>query len=80
MELLYIQILLISSLVRNLHVGQLCNFLKLSIKFHYIFIIAQLWLTSHPRSTVVLIEHSVYNRGVASSSLTIGIFNKVVRN
>ena len=23
---------------------------------HYIFIIAQLWLTSHPRSTVVLLD------------------------
>ena len=60
----------------------------------------QLWLTSHPRSTVVLpdtgtpgtsreiysedadngtrlaqwLEHSVYNRGVASSSPIIGMF------
>ena len=24
--------------------------------YHYIFIIAQLWLTSHPRSTVVLLD------------------------
>ena len=25
-------------------------------KHHYIFIISQLWLTSHPRSTVVLLD------------------------
>ena len=24
--------------------------------YHYIFIISQLWLTSHPRSTVVLLD------------------------
>ena len=26
------------------------------MKIHYIFIIAQLWLTSHPRSTVVILD------------------------
>ena len=64
---------------------------------YYIFIISQLWLTSHPKSIVVLLdtgtpctsreifqqlllsllaqwlEHTVYNRGFASLSLTIGI-------
>ena len=63
---------------------------------HYIFIISQLLLTSHPRSTMVLLDTgtpgtsrevysedadgetrtrnpSVYNQGVVSSSLTIGI-------
>ena len=48
---------------------------------HYIFIISQLWLTSHPRSAVILLDtgiallsctaqwlkHSVYNRWIASS-------------
>ena len=50
--------------------------------YHYIFIISQLRLTSHLRSTVVLLdtlvaqwlEHWVCNPGVASSGLTFGIF------
>ena len=47
---------------------------------HYIFIISQLWLTSHPRSTLVLLDtgtpgtsREIYSEdadGVASSSLT----------
>ena len=31
------------------------NFEKFLI-YHYIFIISQLWLTSHPRSTVILLD------------------------
>ena len=44
----------------------------------YIFVISHLWLTSHPRSTLYSclaqwLEHSISNRGVASSSLPISI-------
>ena len=28
----------------------------ITLRHHYIFIIARLWLTSHPRSTVVLLD------------------------
>ena len=28
----------------------------MSVHHHYIFIISQLWLTSHPRGTVVLLD------------------------
>ena len=30
--------------------------MKKSIMYHYVLIISQLWLTSHPRSTVVLLD------------------------
>ena len=30
--------------------------IKIDSFHHYIFVIAQLWLTSHPRSTVVLLD------------------------
>ena len=37
--------------------GNFGCFLNQKLYFnHYIFIIAQLWLTSHPRSTVVLLD------------------------
>ena len=32
------------------------SFDNLNVFYHYIFIISQLWLTSHPRSTVVLLD------------------------
>ena len=32
------------------------DFKQIQILYHYIFIISQLWLTSHPRSTVVLLD------------------------
>ena len=60
--------------------------------FYYIFIISQLWLTYHPRSTVILLDtgtpgtsREIFSedadgetrtRGVASSSLTIGILTE----
>ena len=31
-------------------------FISIAFMFHYILIISQLWLTSHPRSTVVLLD------------------------
>ena len=45
---------------------------------HYIFIIAQLWLTSHPRSTVVLLDTGTPGtcREIFSSCHTIGIFTE----
>ena len=56
--------------------------------FHYKFIISQLSLTSHPRSTVVLLDtgtpgtsreifsEDADDRGVASSSPIIGILSE----
>ena len=33
-----------------------CIFYSILFKHHFIFIISQLWLTSHPRSTEVLLD------------------------
>ena len=47
--------------------------------YHYIFIISQLWLTSHPRSTVVLLEtgtpgtsREIYDEDSDSETRTVG--------
>ena len=47
------------------------------IFYHYIFIVSQLWLTSHPRSTVVLLDtgtpgnsRKIYNEDADDGTLT----------
>ena len=44
------------SVKQNLFVSVFVHKCLMMLKDHYIFIIAQLWLISHPRSSVALLE------------------------
>ena len=50
------------------------NVVPISVQVHhYIFIIAQLWLTSHPRSTVVVLDTGTpgTSRGIVSEKISL---------